>query len=161
MICKLFPRQTYKCNTLCHFSTFCFTAGMDYEFVTGDAVVFSPNSREAVYNLTLIPDDIFEGRDEQLTIGLRALDSRGVVISQSRLTLSIIEDDSKSCMHDHTFSFDKWLGSICHYVHISFVDLHLCAKQHATQGNVCSKEVWLLTTYCTIVQPHKVYSVLA
>ena len=40
--------------------------------------------------------------DEQLTIGLQALDSRGVVISQSRLTLSIIEDDSMLCVITHS-----------------------------------------------------------
>ena len=70
--------------------------------MTGDAVIFAPNSTEAVYTLTLIPDDIFEGGDEQLMIGLRALDSRGVVISQNRLTLSIIEDDSMLCVITHS-----------------------------------------------------------
>lgn len=89
-------------HTLCQFSTLDIAAGVDYQAVTGDAVIFAPNSREAVYTLTLLPDNVFEGGDEQLTIGLRALDSSGVVISQSQLTLTIIEDDSTLCVITHS-----------------------------------------------------------
>lgn len=69
---------------------------MDYVSVSGMVVNFPPGSTQATYSITLNPDAIFEGRDEQFTIGLRATGTGGVVISQGELTLSIIENDGMS-----------------------------------------------------------------
>ena len=66
--------------------------------MSGVSIDFSPGFTEATYTITLIPDDIFEGGDEQFTIGLQATGVGGVVISQGELTLNIIEDDGMS--HD-------------------------------------------------------------
>ena len=67
--------------------------------VTSGTITFPPGSFEAFFSITLLPDDTFEGGNEQFTVKLQASGSGGVVISQSELTLSIIEDDGMS--HDY------------------------------------------------------------
>ena len=63
--------------------------------MAGDIINFGPGSFTAVYGVVLQPDSVFEGGNEWFTVGLRATGAGGVVISQTELTLSIIEDDGK------------------------------------------------------------------
>ena len=82
-------------------------AGEDYAAESGsgiEQVIFNPGSTEFTYTVTLVSDNVFEGRDELLTVGLRATGAGGVVISQARFTLTIIEDDSRS----HDMSHDTF-----------------------------------------------------
>ena len=69
--------------------------GEDYNVsMTGDVITFLAGSSTTEYNnIILIPDGMFEGGNESFTLGRRATGSGGVVISQSELTISIIEDD--------------------------------------------------------------------
>ena len=69
--------------------------------MSGDAISFDPGTTETMYTITLLPDNIFEGGNEQLIVSLQAVDVVGaepVVISQDQFTLNIIEDNSRS--HD-------------------------------------------------------------
>ena len=82
-------------------------AGKDYVAESGsgmEQVIFNPGSTEFTYTITLVSDNVFEGGDELLTVGLRATGAGGVVISQARFTLTIIEDDSRS----HDMSHDTF-----------------------------------------------------
>ena len=82
-------------------------AGEDYVAESGsgtEQVIFNPGSTEFTYTVTLVSDNVFEGGDELLTVGLRATGAGGVVISQARFTLTIIEDDSRS----HDMSHDTF-----------------------------------------------------
>lgn len=78
---------------------------MDYTALSesGEPVIFSPGSTEAMYTISLSPDDRFEGGNEQFTVVLRPESDVGVVISQSQLTINIIEDDGRS----HDLSHDQ------------------------------------------------------
>lgn len=76
--------------------------------MSGDPITFAPGSTETTYTITLLPDDTFEGGNEQVVVSLRAIDVPGaepVVISQGQFTLNIIEDDCRSHDMSHGCSF--------------------------------------------------------
>ena len=95
----IFSLYTYLCTLLS------LTASEDFVAQTNVQVTFDPNSAWQTVDVHLLNDNTLESTEYFVGMITSSSMQRGVLISQSTMSVNVFDDDSKVSLMDHIFLF--------------------------------------------------------